>query len=109
MPTKIGHHVFISNGFLNWKNAKLKFKKHEKSQLHREALMKTILMQQPPVATQLSKQAEKDHKHRQDMLMKVLQSIKFLVRQSLAVRGHTDEESNLTQLLKCRAADVEGL
>ena len=85
------------------------FKKHEKSQLHKEAAMKVALLQQPSVATQLSRQVEKDHKHRQDMLMKILESIKFLVRQGLSLWGHSDKESNLIQLLKTRATDVEGL
>ena len=66
MPKKRGHHVFIIDGFLNWKKAKSSFKKHEQSQLHKEAAMKVILLQQPSVATQLSRQIEKDHKHRQD-------------------------------------------
>ncbi|XP_003389518.1 PREDICTED: zinc finger MYM-type protein 1-like [Amphimedon queenslandica] len=109
MPRKRGHHVFITDGFSNWKKAKCSFKKHERSQLHREAVVKIVLQQQPSVATQLSRQSEKDHKHRQAMLMKVLQSIKLLARQGLAIRGHSDEESNLVQVLRCRMADVEGL
>ena len=102
MPKKRGHHVFIIDGFLNWNKAKYSFKKHERSQLHKEATMKVIL-NQLSVATQLSRQTEKYHK--QDMLMKVLESIKFLVRQGLPLNGHSDEESNLIQLLKCRATD----
>ena len=38
-----------------------------------------------------------------------MESVKFLVRQGLPIRGHTDDESNLLQLLKCRTTDVEGL
>ena len=43
------------------------------------------------------------------MLLKVLESIKLLARQGLAIRGHSDEESNLVQVLRCSMADVEGL
>jgi len=41
--------------------------------------------------------------------MKELTSIKYLVRQGLAIRGHKKEDGNLRQLLKCRADDVQGL
>ena len=41
--------------------------------------------------------------------MKELSSIRFLARQGLAFRGHTDEEGNFMQLLKCRAGDIQGL
>ena len=38
-----------------------------------------------------------------------LTSIRYLMRQGLAVRGHKEEEGNLYQLLKCRSDDVPGL
>ena len=47
MPKKRGHHVFISNGFSNWEKGKYSFKKHERSQLHKEAVMKIVPQQQP--------------------------------------------------------------
>ena len=71
--------------------------------------MKLCFLQQLSVASQLSRQQERDHRHRQEMLIKVMESVKFLVRQGLPIRGHTDDESNLLQLLKCRTTDVEGL
>lgn len=43
------------------------------------------------------------------MLVVVISSIIFLIRQGLALRGHTEQESNLTQLLIARSADVPGL
>ena len=41
--------------------------------------------------------------------MKLLTSLKFLVRQGMATHGHIEEEGNLFQLLRCRAEDVPGL
>ena len=43
------------------------------------------------------------------MLLKLLSSIKYLVWQGLALRGHVENESNLIQLLKCRSEDIEGM
>lgn len=57
MLRKRGHHVFITDGFSYSKKAKCSFKKHERSQLHREAVMKIVLQQQPSVATQRSRQS----------------------------------------------------
>lgn len=42
-------------------------------------------------------------------LLKILSSVQFLCMQGLAVRGHTDAESNLVQLLKLRSHDVPQL
>ena len=39
------------------------------------------------------------------MLFTQLTSLKYLMRQGLAVRGHDEEEGNLSQLLKCRSQD----
>ena len=38
-------------------------------------------------------------------LLKQLSSLKYLLRQGLAIRGHDDNEGNLVQLLKLRAED----
>ena len=46
--------------------------------------------------------------HRQ-MLIKQLSSLKFLLRQGLAIRGHDDVESNLVQLLHLRSDDCREL
>ena len=43
------------------------------------------------------------------MFLKQLSSLQFLLRQGLAIRGHTDEESNLSQLLKLRCEDEKNL
>ena len=42
------------------------------------------------------------------MLMNLLSSLKLLLRQGSAIRGHK-EEGNLYQVLKCRGEDVPGL
>ena len=44
------------------------------------------------------------------MLLKVLSTLRYLVRQGLAVRGHHDhDDGNLIQLLNCRSEDVASL
>ena len=43
------------------------------------------------------------------MLLKQLSSLRFLLRQGLAIRGHTEAEGNLIQLMTLRSEDCPGL
>ena len=43
------------------------------------------------------------------MFLVQVECVKYLLRQSLALRGHIENEGNLIQLLKLREADVHGL
>ena len=101
--------TFTARGFNNWKKAKQKFREHEQSLAHREAMLKYSATQQPSVSAQLNCQVQKDQLQHRQMLLKQLTSLKYLVRQGLAVRGHVEEEGNLHQLLMCRAEDTVGL
>ena len=100
-----GEISFTQVGFNNWKKAKERFRDHEHSQTHRGACLKHSALQQPSVHSLLNSQKQGDqNKHRQ-MLFTQLTSLKYLMRQGLAVRGHDEEEGNLSQLLKCRSQD----
>ena len=48
-------------------------------------------------------------KQEQEPLLKQLTSLKFLLRQGLAIRSHEDTESNLIQLLELRSDDCFSL
>ena len=80
-----GHSTFASSGFNNWKKGKERFREHERSQLHLESCMKIQSLQKPSIAVRLSTQLANDQKQRREMLMKELTSIKYLVRQGLAI------------------------
>ena len=98
--------TFISDGFSNWKKALQKFKKHERSECHREAALKTAeLHKGTNVTGQLNSQTEQERQTAKVALMKIITSVRFLARQNLALRGHTDDNSNLTQLVNLRADD----
>ena len=101
--------TFASKGFNNWKKAKAKFREHEQSKLHTEAYTTYRALQQPSVASQLSLQAHREQEAHRELLMKLLSSLQYLLRQGLAIRGHIEEESNLFQLLKCRSEDIPAL
>ena len=89
----------------NWKKAKERFRDHEHSQTHREACLKHSALQQPSVHSLLNSQKQGDQNKHKQMLFTQLTSLKYLMRQGLAVRRHDEEEGNLSQLLKCRSQD----
>lgn len=108
--SKNAEKAFTQDGFNNWKKAIEKFKGHEHSLCHREASIKYKASQnQQPVSQQLSNQLKAEQETRRMCLLKQLESLTFLLRQGLAVRGHKDDEGNLRQLLKLRLKDVPAL
>lgn len=95
--------AFSKLGFFNWKKASQRFIKHESSQAHAEARMK--VQSRADVGSLLSQAHKKEQEMRAQMLLKQLTSLKYLLRQGLAIRGHDDKEGNLMQLLKLRSKD----
>ena len=107
--SKKGDNAFILTGFDNWKKAHERFNIHSLSDTHKEAVLKIELSKQESVHSLMNKQAMVEQKLRQQMLLKQLSSLKYLLRQGLAVRGHDDLEGNLLQLLKLRSDDCTDL
>ena len=90
--------TFSKGGFSNWKKAGERLKKYESSQAHQKAYMK--ICSPGNIAAVLDAALKNQQVIRQRMLLKQLSSLKYLVRQGLAIRGHNDSEGNLIQLLK---------
>lgn len=97
--------TFVENGFQNLKKARERFRDHESSSMHAEAVLKLGADKSASsgVDALLSKQLENQQKHHRLMLMKLLNAIKYLTRQGLALRGHHEDnesfDGNLYQLL----------
>ena len=95
--------AFVSKGFTYWKEATTAFKKHQASDCHREATEALVILpvQVGDVGELLSQEHQKEKATNRRMLLKILQSIRFLARQGLPLRsGGGDSESNLMQLLQ---------
>ena len=99
------------DGFKNLKKALERFREHENSVMHKEALLKIAATKSASsgIGALLSAQLERDQKFHQKMLMKLLSCIKYLARQGLPFRGHNEDaesfEGNLYQLLLLEARD----
>ena len=95
--------TFISTGFSDWKKATEKFKKHESSQCHKESLEQIIVLPSTSkdIGEMFSSQHAAEKEKSRECLLKVIQSLKYLSRQSIALRKGSDEiDSNFIQLLK---------
>jgi len=101
--------TFVTKGFNNWKKAKENFREHEQCHAYSEACMKVNAIQQPSVAACLSSKTCRDQENHRQVLIKQLSSLQYLARQGLALRGHNDDDGNLSQLLKCRAKEIAGM
>jgi len=98
--------AFICDGYCNWKNGPLNFKKHESSENHRQMQYKLSgLLRGENVAARINVQADKQRKENTQNLLTIMSSLKFLARQGLAIRGHEDNDSNFNQLMLLRCQD----
>ena len=100
--------AFIYGGFSNWKDATRCFNKHETSVIHKTAVdvVVTIPKTCGDVGGMLSAAHALEKKANQQYLFKLIQNIKFLARQGIALRGDGDEkDSNFLQLLLLRSVD----
>jgi hypothetical protein len=83
-----------------WHDASRRFNKHEESDAHREAVGKwAAYVANTNVHVQLVDQAAAEQVRNQNMLLKILSTIRFLGRQGLAIRGHSND-GNFEELLK---------
>ena len=96
-------------GFDNFKKAVQKFRIHENSDSHLEARLKCRSLNNPSINEQLSSEAAKVQGIRRAGLLKQLEAMKFLLRQGIALRGHSEEEGNLYQLLTAWSGDCTAI
>lgn len=109
-PTSTGddksYASFVQEGFCSWGKAIERFKMHEKSNLHRIAINSIISKtKERSVSELVSNQTAQAKREARHCLIKIFETIRFLAIQGLAIRGHTEEHSNIVQLLNLRSTD----
>ena len=99
--------AFLSTGFRNWKKALDSFKEHQKSKCHIAALTFEITIPQcGNIQEMTSEKIKSNMQENRKCLIKITETIQFLGRQGLGLRGdESDENSNFMQLLKLRSKD----
>ena len=103
LTDKLGEATFVTEGFNNWKKAIERFERHARSGLHKEAILKVQYLKQPGIDVHLNNQHLATLKVRRDNMLILLSSLKYLLRQGLAIRGHEEMNGNLMQLLLLQA------
>jgi hypothetical protein len=101
--------AFTSKGFSSWQVASAKFGVHEKSDAHALSMSSWMRRSHPTAATLVDLQYAANQTDRTASLTDQLSSLQYLARQGLALRGHTEDEGNLQQLLKLRSHDLPRL
>ena len=100
--------AFILTGMNNWKDATRVFQKHENSQVHIESVEKVIVKGDKHIDEVMSEKNQKQKEENRRCLLQIVKSLRYLARQSLAIRGD-DNEGNFIQLLKFQALDNKEL
>ena len=99
LPDKLGKAAFVTMGFGNWKKGIQRLNQHAFSNMHKESLLKIELLKIVPIDAQINAKVKKDQEDHGEMLLMVIESLKYLLRQGLAIRGHEEKDGNLMQLL----------
>ena len=91
---------FTISGFSNWKNALSKFRDHEYSLAHRDAVAAYLASKSSPVNIQLQRGLENDQLGHRKSLLNQITCLRYLLRQGLAVRNDHAGGSNLSVMLE---------
>ena len=116
MSSTKAENVFTKTGYRNWKKALESgrgFSKHECSDAHKEATERLIIAPETSrdIGEILNNTVAITKETNRRMLLKLLQSVRYLARQSLPLRGNWSEDekcesdSNYYQLLLLRSED----
>ena len=97
-------------GDSNWKDATEGFRRHEQSKCHGDAVQVMLILLETvrDIGESLSSAHAQNKAENHEVLLKILQNMKFLGCQGLALCGHDDIESNFMQLFKlCEIDNLE--
>ena len=93
---------FTKNGFSNWKKGVQKFKIHLSFDLHANAVDAFLKRQDENscIISHLNKNGEKNQTAARECLEIIISTIKYLVRQGIALRGKDEKSGNFIELLR---------
>ena len=87
LTDKLGEATFVTIGYDNWKKAVEHFNQHALSTLHKEYLLKIELLKVVPIDAQINAKVKINQENRREMLLVVIESLKYLLRQDLATKN----------------------
>jgi hypothetical protein len=105
----LAHMSFTSSGFSDWKNTLRALAQHNSSRFHSECLYVVQQQSKPSVMARIDTVTKQQQEQRRQLLMAEVSSLRYLLRQGIAFRGHTEVDGNLFQLMQLRSTDIPGL
>nr|XP_054761170.1 zinc finger MYM-type protein 1-like [Lytechinus pictus] len=106
---KVKESAFIDTGFSNWKKATQRFESHQSSECHRCAMSQLQASNKPSIGAHLSVACQRQQEEARHSLLKIVSALRFLLRQGLAFRGHTEVDGNFHHLMELLRVDDDGL
>ena len=98
--------AYISNGFKSWKKAPKCFSDHEKTKCHAAALTYEVTVPKcQDVSEMTSTIVQQQREKERHYLKMIMESLQYLERQGIPLRGKEDGNDNFTQLLLLRGKD----
>ncbi|KAK0153294.1 Zinc finger MYM-type protein 1 [Merluccius polli] len=91
--------VFIRGGFSNWRKATEKFRDHEKSSFHLEAVNKIAALKNTPISALLSDVVAREQNTARVVLQEASKSVRYLARQGLPLRGHDHRDGHFWRMM----------
>ena len=103
--------AFLHTESRNWEEALTSIRDHEPSKCHLDALTFKVTVPQYGNILEMTSEGHKAKmKKNRQFLIKIIESLQYLGRQALALRGgQSDEDSNFIQLLKLSSKDFSKL
>ena len=96
----------VSTGFRNWKKVLKFFKEHEQSKCHTVALEYEVVVPKcADVAKMHDNELTKQRKMERQYLKIIMESLQYLVRQGIPLRGKEEGNDNFIQLLLLQGKD----
>ena len=92
--------AYASTGFRNWKKVPKCFKEHEQSKCHSAALAYEVVVPKwADIAEMYNNELIKQRKVERQYLKFIMESLQYLRRQGIPLRGKEEGNDNFTQLL----------
>ena len=103
--------AFITKDFTYWKDATSSFCNHQISGCHKEAIavIEVLSHQSRDVGELLNAHQQNQKAENREMFLRILENVRFLARQGLALSHGDGLDSDVIQLLRLRASDCVGI
>ena len=100
--------TFSSIGFKNWKKVPMAFKGHEYSEGHEAAIYQAKYLEKAEdILLKLAGVGQEERKNNTGHIRTIFLTLRYLLRQGIAIRGHEHSSSNFNQLMRLQSQTAD--